>query len=59
MRRAMYLAAAAACLALPAAAEFPRNTRAPSFTLKRIEGGQLSLPSLRGKVVLLDFWGPT
>jgi peroxiredoxin len=43
----------------PVLAEFPVNRPAPAFTLKRVEGPALSLASLRGKVVLLDFWGPT
>lgn len=30
---------------------------APDFTLKDIEGNDLSLSSLRGKYVILDFWG--
>ena len=30
---------------------------APDFTLTDINGGQLSLSSLRGKYVVLDFWG--
>ena len=30
---------------------------APDFTLKDIEGKDLSLSSLRGKYVVLDFWG--
>jgi peroxiredoxin len=38
----------------------PRRARenfAPDFTLQTAEGRQISLDSLRGKVVLLDFWG--
>ena len=38
----------------------PRRARenfAPDFTLQTAEGRQISLESLRGKVVLLDFWG--
>ena len=31
-------------------------TRAPDFKLDKITGGTLSLSSLKGKVVLLDFW---
>ena len=30
---------------------------APDFTLKSIDGTDLSLSSLRGKYVILDFWG--
>lgn len=30
---------------------------APDFTLKNLEGKDLSLSSLRGKYVVLDFWG--
>lgn len=29
---------------------------APDFTLKTIEGRQITLSSLKGKVILLDFW---
>ena len=34
--------------------EFPRA--APAFSLKDLKGRELSLASLKGKVVLLDFW---
>lgn len=30
---------------------------APNFTLKELDGKQLSLSDLKGKVVLLNFWG--
>lgn len=30
---------------------------APDFTLPTIDGGNLSLSSLRGKYVIIDFWG--
>ena len=46
-------------IAPPAGAEFPRNKPAPAFTLKQLNGKLLSLSSLNGKVVLLDFWGPS
>ncbi len=32
------------------------NNQAPDFTLKDIHGSSLSLSSLKGKVVLLNFW---
>ena len=60
MKRAMFLIAlTGACLAVPARAEFPRGKPAPAFTLKKLDGKPLSLASLRGKVVFLDFWGPS
>lgn len=46
-------------LALPARAQFPAGKPAPPFTLKQLDRKPLSLSSLRGKVVLLDFWGPS
>lgn len=30
--------------------------RAPDFLLRRVDGGNLSLSSLKGKAVILDFW---
>ena len=33
------------------------GVEAPDFTLKNLEGKPLSLKSLRGKYVILDFWG--
>ena len=33
-----------------------KGSQAPDFTLKRIEGGELQLSSLRGKAVVVDFW---
>ena len=41
-------------------ASYPLNGKpAPDFKLKSIDGGELSLSSLRGKWVLLDFWSST
>ena len=34
----------------------PAGTHAPDFATKTLQGKPLSLKSLRGKVVLLDFW---
>jgi thiol-disulfide isomerase/thioredoxin len=34
----------------------PERTPAPDFTLKNLEGADVTLSSLRGKIVLLDFW---
>ena len=51
--------------ALPAAAQdmmtnppppLPAGTRAPAFATTTLRGKPLSLASLRGKVVLLDYW---
>jgi peroxiredoxin len=33
-----------------------RGQRAPDFSLPKLGGGRVSLSSLRGKVVLVDFW---
>ena len=33
------------------------GSEAPDFTLADINGGQQSLKALRGKVVVIDFWG--
>jgi len=47
-------------LVAPAArAEFPLGKPAPAFKLRKPDGKALALASLRGKVVLLDFWGPS
>ena len=50
------LALLALCLAFPAhASAAPRLTTAPRFTLPALHG-KASLDSLRGRVVLVDFW---
>ena len=60
MKRALLACAAlGACVATPAGAEFPRGKPAPLFSLRMLDRRPLSLASLRGKVVLLDFWGPS
>ena len=33
-----------------------KGSPAPDFTLKKIDGGELTLSSLRGKAVIVDFW---
>jgi cytochrome oxidase Cu insertion factor (SCO1/SenC/PrrC family) len=58
-RTTLVLAVLGVSLSLPAGAEFPRGKPAPPFTLKKLDGKPLSLASLSGKVVLLDFWGPS
>lgn len=37
----------------------PTGPKAPDFTLKTLEGGQITLSDLKGKVVLVDFWSTT
>jgi len=59
MRRVLAFIALGAATLSPAGANFPRGKAAPSFALKRLDGNTLSLRSLRGKVVFLDFWGPS
>jgi thiol-disulfide isomerase/thioredoxin len=48
----------AALLALPACGKAPTAAvrAAPSFDLADLNGGRASLASLKGKVVVLDFW---
>jgi peroxiredoxin len=40
----------------PLDADKQTNTKAPDFTLKDLNGTNVSLSSLKGKVVLLNFW---
>ena len=67
MSRLFPIAAAAMLALLPAAvsaqdmlqnppAPLPAGTPAPAFATKTIGGRPLTLRSLRGKVVLLDYW---
>jgi hypothetical protein len=58
-RFAWLVAAASLSAALPAHAQVPVGKPAPAFSLKKPNGRTLSLASLRGKVVFLDFWGPS
>ena len=66
MSRLFFAAAALLLLpALPASAQLmeaapppplPAGTPAPSFATRTVGGKPLTLKSLRGKVVLLDYW---
>ncbi|MFZ5442179.1 MAG: TlpA family protein disulfide reductase [Myxococcota bacterium] len=64
MRNVLLVGAAALGLAavgwtlLPRASAPPGPARppAPDFTLPRLTGGELQLSSLRGQVVVVDFW---
>lgn len=42
--------------AQPAAPKKEAGPAVPDFALERLEGGRLELSSLRGKVVVIDFW---
>lgn len=47
----------ALALSLPHCAKKPKESSiAPDFTLKTLEGREIVLSGLKGKVVLLDFW---
>ena len=48
--------AGALAFATPASAEVVKGQKAPDFSLTTLKGQKLSLSSLRGKVVLIDFW---
>jgi peroxiredoxin len=37
----------------------PKGPKAPDFTLKTLDGGEITLSDLEGKVVLVDFWSTT
>lgn len=55
----MRLTAFVVCLAalVPTAAHAVKpGDRAPDFTLKALDGSQVKLSSLKGQVVVLDFW---
>jgi thiol-disulfide isomerase/thioredoxin len=43
-------------LLLPHCAKAPSPTAAPDFTLRTLDGQEITLSKLKGKVVLLDFW---
>jgi peroxiredoxin len=60
MRRRLLLSLGfAAILALPACGPAPRSTQvksAPPFDLPDLNGGRVTLGSLEGKVLVVDFW---
>ncbi len=43
-------------LSLPQCTIKQKGQRAPDFSLKSIDGEEISLSGLKGKIVLLDFW---
>jgi len=56
MRRSFALTLALAFPLSSAFAGVGKGQRAPDFSLPTLKGAPVSLSSLRGKVVLLDFW---
>jgi thiol-disulfide isomerase/thioredoxin len=56
--RRIVLALCASLLVLPACGKAPTATvrAAPSFDLADLNGGRATLASMKGKVVVLDFW---
>jgi cytochrome c biogenesis protein CcmG, thiol:disulfide interchange protein DsbE len=55
-RFAAGILAGALMLPVAARAEVKTGEKSPDFSAKTFNGGDLKLSSLRGKVVLLDFW---
>lgn len=53
LRFSLVVALLVACGRAPVA---PQRRPAPAFELRDLAGGMVSLASLRGKVVVLDFW---
>jgi len=51
-----WIAMAIALAAATVAADVGKGQRAPKIDLPTLQGGRLKLESLRGKVVVLDFW---
>jgi thiol-disulfide isomerase/thioredoxin len=41
---------------VPAPERSAESTPAPDFTLEQLDGGELTLSSLRGRPVVVDFW---
>jgi len=54
MKRILWLLVLIVVLAVPVFAA--DSGRAPDFTLKALDGKDLALSSLKGKVVIIDFW---
>ena len=55
-RQLFAMVAAAAALACGPAPQKAQNQPAPPFDLPDLSGGRVSLDSLKGKVVVVDFW---
>lgn len=56
MKRTLCVLALVLGMAAPAFATVGKGQHAPDFSVPSLKGARLSLASLRGKVVLLDFW---
>jgi peroxiredoxin len=56
VRSSLIAAAAALALCASAAAEVKSGEKSPDFSAPTLAGSSLRLSSLKGKVVLLDFW---
>jgi len=54
--KALVFAIAAVLAAAPLGAQIVPNTSAPAFSIKDMTGKTITLDSLKGKVVVLNFW---